>query len=404
MQLIEVNDQKTRTEFLRVPRILYKNDPYWVCPPDPEINSIFNPLKNPFYQHGEVIRWVLKNDQGELIGRVAAFINFNKAFTFQQPTGGMGFFECINDQAAANLLFDACRDWLSERKLEAMDGPVNFGENDYYWGLLVEGFTHPGIGMNYNFPYYQQLFENYGFQFYFDQITNHLDLRKKFPERFWKIAEWVMRKPEVRFEHFRMEEQDRFINDLKTVYDTAWVFHENFTPLEPAFIKASLNKSKVFLEEKFLWFVYVENEPAAFFIMLPDINQIFKKLNGNLNFWGKLKFYYYLKTNTITRARITIMGVVPKYQRLGLESGIFWHIDKVLRTKPWYSEVELSWVGDFNPKMRALHESVGGVFAKKHVTYRKLFSGGVVTQRSSIIPVDTKEKAIKAQEENLSAS
>ncbi|MHC1708293.1 MAG: hypothetical protein AB9842_12350 [Bacteroidales bacterium] len=398
MQLLEVKDKRSCKDFLEVPRVLYKNDPFFVCQPDIEIETIFNAETNSFFKHGEAIRWVLKDDNGLLIGRVSAFINTLKAFTFQQPTGGMGFFECIDDQDAADILFEACKNWLSGRKMEAMDGPVNFGENDNYWGLLVEGFTHPGIGMNYNFPYYRKLFENYGFQQYFDQITNHLDITVPFPERFWKIAEWVLRKPDLRFEHLNLKETEKFIRDLKKVYDEAWVFHENFTPIEPEFIRNSLEKAKVFLDEEFIWFVYYKDEPIAFFIMLPDINQIFKKLNGRLDWWGKLKFFYYLKTRTITRARITIMGVSPKYQRMGVESGIFWHLAKVMKRKPWITELELSWVGDFNLKMRALHESVGGYFGKKHITYRKIFSGAEVRQRSSFIPVDTKEKA-QANEE-----
>jgi len=163
MKLFEVNDKKTKKEFLDVARVLYKDDDVWVCPPDKTIDGIFDPDKNVFFNHGEACRWILKDDQGMLIGRVAAFINNKKAFNFDPPTAGMGFFECINDNDAAFMLFDKCKEWLSERKIEAMDGPINFGENDNFWGLLVEGFTHPSYGMNYNFPYYKDLFEAYGF-------------------------------------------------------------------------------------------------------------------------------------------------------------------------------------------------------------------------------------------------
>lgn len=89
------------------------------------------------------------------------------------------------------------------------------------------------------------------------------------------------------------------------------------------------------------------------------------------------------------------MGVSPQYQRMGLEAGIFWNMDQMMQHKPWYNELELSWVGDFNLKMRALHEAVGGVFAKRHITYRKIFSEIPVEQRSAFIPVDTKDQFIK---------
>ena len=395
MQITEVKTKKEIRQFLDVPRKIYTNDPYWVCPLDDDTEAIFDQKKNVFFQNGEAVRWILSDDTGKLVGRVAAFINRNKAFKYQQPTGGMGFFECINDRNAAFLLFDTARNWLADRGMEAMDGPINFGENDVNWGLLVDGFIHPGLGMNYNPPYYQELFESYGFKFYFEQISNHLDLKKKFPDRFWKIANWVMKKPEFRFEHFRYEKAAAYIHDLKDVYDTAWAFHESFTPMNEDVLLKTLQKTKPFLDEEMIWFVYHNDTPAAFLIMFPDVNQILKPLNGKLHFWNKLKFLYLLKKKVITRARIVIMGVKPVFQRNGLESGIFWHLNEMFKHKPQYNELELSWVGDFNPKMRALHESVGAVFGKRHITYRKLFSDDTEFQRSVIIPVDTKEKALR---------
>jgi hypothetical protein len=397
MQIIEVKNKQDIKDFHLIPKIVYKNDTNWVCQLEPEIENIFSPDTNVFFKNGEATRWILKNNQGELIGRVAAFINKNKAFNYAQPTGGMGFFECINNKEAAYMLFNVCQKWLTAKGMEAMDGPINFGENDNYWGLLVEGFTHPGIGMQYNPPYYQHFFEEYGFKFYFEQVTNHLDLSKPFPERFWKIADWIRQKPIYKFEHINLKEADRFIDDFKTVYDTAWQFHENFTPINKDMLKRTMLNAKDVIDEEFIWFAYQDGQPIAFLIMFPDVNQILKHLDGKLNLWNKLKFIYYKKTHTITRARITIMGVVPNAQKSGIESGIFWHLDQVMKTKPWYTELELSWVGDFNPKMRALHESVGAKFAKKHITYRKLFKDDPNIQRSTIIPVDTKEKFVKGE-------
>jgi len=398
MQIIKVNDKKIAREFLKVSKIIYKDDPVWVCPLDREIKSIFDPEENSFFTHGEAARWILKDEQGNLAGRVAAFINKNKAFTFQVPTGGMGFFECIDDHEAAFLLFDTCRDWLKDKGMQAMDGPINFGENDVNWGLLVEGFVQPGIGMNYNPPYYRNLFESYGFKFYFEQVSNHLDYKKPFPERFWKIADWVRNKPEYQFRHFTYKDAPKFIHDLKEIYDLAWTFHENFTPMEEKLLLKTLEKSRSFLEEEMIWFVYHQEDPAAFLIMFPDVNQILKHLNGKLHLWNRLKFLYLKSRNTMTRGRVVIMGVKPRYQRNGLESGIFWHLNETLKKKPYFTELELSWVGDFNPKMRALHESMGAVFAKRHITYRKIFSDNAEFHRSTIIPVDTKEKALHQDE------
>lgn len=396
MELIEVKDKRSARDFLDVARKIYIDDPNWICPLDEDINAVFDHRKNTFFTHGDAIRWVLKSD-GKLVGRVAAFINEKKAYTYKQPTGGMGFFECIQDREAAFMLFNKCRDWLSERGMKAMDGPINFGENDNFWGLLVEGFMPQGLGMTYNPAYYRDFFESYGFKPYFEQVTNHLDLTKKFPERFWKIADWIRQKPGFKYEHLELKNVEKYIDDLKTVYDQAWAFHENFTPINKIDLWNSFEKSKPIIDEEMIWFVYHENEPIAFLVMFPDANQILRHFNGKMNLWNKIRFLWYKKRHEITRTRIVIMGVVPKFQKYGVESGIFWNMKKVMDRKPWYKEIELSWVGDFNPKMRKLHESVGAYFAKKHITFRKLFDTESSFERSSVIPMDTKEKTVGKQ-------
>jgi hypothetical protein len=375
MQLIEVKDKKTRKQFLDIARKIYKGDPAWVCPLDMDIEKVFDPDQNIFFKDGDAIRWILKDDQGNLIGRIAAFYNKRKAIRFQQPTGGAGFFECINDQEAANILFDAAKEWLTKQGMEAMDAPVNFGENDNFWGLLVEGFTRPAYGMPYNHNYYQALYDNYGFKTYFTQITKHLDLTVPFPERFWKIAEWVNKRGGFTFRHFNYKEADKFVQDLKEVYDQAWVHHEHFIPLDVEVAKRELESAKPILEEDFIWFVYHDEKPVAFYVMFPDANMIFRHFNGKLNLWNKLRFLYYKKTKEITRIRQTIMGVIPKFQGSGLESAIFWHLrEPILEKRPHITEMELSWVGDFNPKMMAIQKAVNAKPGKKHLTYRLLFS------------------------------
>ncbi len=399
MKIEEVKSKKQRQQFLDVVKLIYKGDDNFVRPLDVQINEIFDPAKNDFYKHGEATQFLLLDDNEKVIGRIAAFINKEKAFGFDQPTGGCGFFECIDDQNAANLLFDTAKNWLSQRGMEAMDGPINFGENDNFWGLLVEGFTQPAIGMQYNPPYYQKLFETYGFKFYFEQVSNSLNLRVPFPERFWKIADWVSRKPEYTVEHFEMKNAHKYMNDMLNIYQDAWEFHENFKQMSEEDVQMKLNDVKDFIIEDFIWFVYANGDPAAFLVMYPDLNQIIKHLNGRLNWWSKIKFVYYKWRKTITRSRIVIMGVKPKYQKCGLESIIFKQIEKSMKIHKEYDHIELSWVGDFNPKMRALHESVGATFATRHITYRYMFDQTKEVNRSTVIARDTREMALKREQE-----
>ncbi len=394
MRIIEVIDKPSEQQFLNVVDKIYADDRNYVRPLDFIINEIFDPNVNPFYKHGSAVRYVLIDPNNNTIGRIAAFINEKKAYGFEQPTGGVGFFECLNNQEAANLLFQKAKEWLQSKGMEAMDGPINFGENDNFWGLLVDGFSQASFGMQYNPPYYQSLFENFGFTTYFEQITNSLDIKKPFPERFWKIAEWVVRKDGYHFKHFSLKNQKRFIADFESIYNDAWQFHENFVPINRQFLIETIKKVKPFVNENLIWFAYHNHTPIGFLVLFPDINQIFKHFNGKLNWYNKLRFLWMKKRNYITRARVVILGIIPKFQRSGIESGLFLQLKGAVEKMPHINELELSWVGDFNPKMRTLQDSMGADFSKKHITYRYLFNNQKLQQeRATTIPRNTKEQS-----------
>ncbi|HUW92792.1 MAG TPA: hypothetical protein VMV74_06495 [Bacteroidales bacterium] len=374
MKLIEVRDRRTEKMFLDTARVIYKNDRIWVCPFDNDLRAVFDPDKNPYYMHGEAVRWVLTDHKGRLAGRIAAFIDHNLAPTYDQPTGGIGFFECIDDDLAAALLFDAAKAWLKEKGMEAMDGPINFGETDKYWGLLVDGFSHPSFDVPYNPPYYKRLFEQFGFQVYYKMEGFHYDLTKPLDARFRKIAEWVANKPGYEFRHFSWKEEDKLVSDFARAFNEAWAsFKINFEPLEVAYIRSVLKKAKAIIDEEFIWIAYFDGKPIAIYLMFPDLNQILSHLNGKLNLFTMLKFLYLKKRKTMTRAKGLLMGVIPQYQGLGIESALMLKVREVMERKPHYKEVEFSWVADFNPKMRKIFISVGAVSAKKYITYRYLF-------------------------------
>jgi len=376
MHIREVKTKDDIREFIRFPKKLYKGDQWWVCPLDSEVKSVFDPAGNPAFKHGQAIRWILVNEKGSVIGRVAAFIDTVRSDANAQPTGGMGYFEVIDDREAAFLLFDTAALWLKERGMEAMDGPINFGENDNNWGLLVEGFTHPGIGMPYHMKYYRQFFEDYGFRNYFEQYSYHRDIGSVdvFPPRFMKIAEWVSKRPGYTFRHFEIKNYRKYVNDIVEIYNTTWsTFKEDFTPLDPQFLEVSMNKAKAFLDEELIWFAYYNDKPVSFYILFPDLNQIIRHFNGKMHIWNMLRFLWFRYTHKMTRMRAVVAGVVPEFQNSGIESAIFYQLYKVFRKKKHYKELELSWVGDFNPKMISIYEAIGATKAKTHITFRYLF-------------------------------
>ena len=386
MEIIQVGDKKTIAAFHELPILIYKNDQNWVPPLRIMIENIFDPQKNTGFLQGNARRWLVV-DKGKTLGRIAAFYDRSKIEEGSEQAGNIGFFECFENDEAVRLLFDTARDWLKSEGFTAMDGPVNFGENFFYWGLLVDGFRQQGFGMQYNPPYYKQLFAKYGFQTYYQQFSFHLDITSPdLPDRFWKIAEWVAKKKDFNYKTFSFKEQNRCIDDFLTIHQNAWGKHTNYKPIDRKDLQTLIKDAKMLLEEEFIWYVYYKEEPIAFFMMIPDMNQILKYLkSGKLNLINILKLLYLRNTKTMTRCRVLVMGVIPKFQGTGIESGIFWQLRQVMLKKSWYKEVELSWVGDFNPKMIKLFDSVGSKYAKTHETLRYLFDRNKPFERLPII-------------------
>lgn len=376
MKIIEINSKALKQKFHFFPKALYKGDENWTCPLDAEIEGIFNPKKNNCFKNGEAIRWILVNTKGKTIGRIAAFYNIEKANHPQndQPTGGIGFFECVNNQEAANKLFDVAKAWLASKGMQAMDGPINFGDNYVHWGLLVRGFTHQAYGMQYHFPYYQQLFENYGFKDYFQQYSYHVDLTKPYPRRQVQFARFVMRKPNYSWKHLEFMNYKKYLTDAAELYNTIWSdFHEDYTPLTAKDFEGVFLDAKPLINEEFIVFAYDEEKPIGMIICFPDLNQAFKKLkNGKLNIINKLKLLYH-KKHAVTRARALVAGVIPEYQKSGIVGPLFLKMNDALK-KYGITELELSWVGDYNPTVKKIYEQMeNSHHAKTHITYRYLF-------------------------------
>jgi len=184
MQLIQVQDQNDARAFIQVNVDILNGVSGYIRPLDKDINEVFDLKKNKAFRHGEAARWILRDEEGRNLGRIAAFVNKRyKTKGDEFPVGGIGFFDCINNQEAADQLFDVARHWLLQKGMGAMDGPLNFGERDKWWGLVTEGFHEPLYQMNFNPPYYKALFENYGFKTFFEQICFGMDPKKPFSKK-----------------------------------------------------------------------------------------------------------------------------------------------------------------------------------------------------------------------------
>jgi hypothetical protein len=375
MELKEVKDSKTVKDFTQLPFLIYKNDPNWIPHITQEIEEVFNREENPYFTHGDCIRWVLY-DNNRPIGRVAAFINERTAHTFEQPTGGMGFFECIENKEAAIKLFDACKEWLVKRGMKAMDGPINFGEKDKFWGLLSEGRDKPAIyTMNHQPAYYKQYFEEYGFVNNYEQIVYFRKVQDPPHPRLVGLADRVMRDTNYRMEHMKTGNAAKYAEDFRIIYNKAWKAERtDFEEMSSERAQTIMRKLKPVLDEEICWFAYHKDVPIGVFIAIPELNQVFKYVHGNLNLWGKLKFLWFQKTKGFNMFTGIVFGIVPEFQGKGIEAAIFNELGKVIQPGKKYDSLLISWIGSFNEKMiHILVALLQVVPYKKFITYRKIF-------------------------------
>jgi GNAT superfamily N-acetyltransferase len=364
-QIIEVNSPQLMMSFVDLPKRLYKNDENYIMPLDIDILNTFDRNYNPEFKTGDCKQWLLQRN-GQYIGRIAAFYNVIK--NSDVKTAGCGFFECINDQSAANTLFDTAKNWLKEQGCTYMDGPINFGDRDSFWGLMVEGFASPAYRENYNFPYYKELFENYGFVSEIGQTTSLIDEKSFNFERFSKLASRVFANESYTFDYFKLSKIEKYAEDFVEIYNKAWAFHENFVPMTKEKILVRMNEMKPIVVEDLNVFAYHDGQPVGFYLTVLDVNQIFKHVKGKMNLIGKLKFLYY--RTKVKRIRGIVFGVIPEFQNKGLEVAMIMKFRESLRKGGKFTENELAWIGDFNPKMLSMFESMGAQPIKRHITYR----------------------------------
>ena len=374
MQLIEVTNDALANDFLKVNKIINANNPNYIQPLDKDVRDVFDKKKNKTFRFGEVTRWILRDKNNKLIGRIAAFVNKKyKNKGDDVPVGGVGFFDCINDQTATDMLFDVAKHWLMQKGMEAMDGPINFGERDRWWGLIVKGFEPPLYCLNYNPPYYQQLFENYGFKKFYNQICFGLNVTDTVDPKFYQRHAECAKNPDFSSAHIKKNQLDKFITDFTIVYNKAWAGHGGLKELDRKVVAKMFKSMKPVMDEEISWFVYHKGEPIGVWINLPDLNQWFKYLHGKFGLWQKLKFLWYKKTKRCDKFVGLVFGVVPEWHGKGVDSYMIIEGANLIQSKMLYDRYEMQWIGEFNPKMINVAENLTTNRSRTLTTYRYLF-------------------------------
>lgn len=372
MRLIEITDNWKL--FHQVPQHIYRNDPNWISPIESDVEAVFSPDSNKAYINGESKRWVLLDDKQQPVGRIAAFIDHERNKTQPYPLGGIGFFECIEREEYARALLEKAEAYLSERGIKAIEGPVNFGEREKFWGLLVKGFFPPVYQENYHPPYYRRFFESFGYQPFEQVLTLECNIAEIPIRRFNVIAKRAKSKYPFEVRNPDMSRLEDFARDFNKIYEGAFSHFDHFKPLTLEQTLKLFKATKPIVDPKAVGFAYHNGQPVGFTILLPEINPFLKHANGKMTWWNILRFLFKLRTTRKKGLKGIAFGVVKEFQKKGVESVMIdylWHnYDPNISGK--YDRLYLTTIRAHNEIMV---KSVGnlGVFPNRiHLTYRKL--------------------------------
>jgi len=385
--ITQVNSKADIGFFHRVPRKIYALNEDYIHHIEDDIEKLFDQKRNKLFKLGAIAsRWIVRDNHGLPLGRIAAFINPQTAKTFDQATGSVGFFECIDDKKLAHELFDVAKAWLDREGMEAMDGPINFGDKNQFWGLLVQNFSSMNsYAMNYNLPYYQDLMESYGFQTYYEQYVYLRKLRQPIEPVFIRKYEQVKQNQDIRLSDVRGKSVEQIASDFRKVYNGAWGEHDNFKEMSLAAALKIAKALKPIMDPHIMVFAYHREEPIGFYINIPELNEIFQFVDGKLNWMGKLKFLYHKMRRTPKTMVGIVFGVVKAWQGKGIEGAIitWFGLEKIPVLK--YNDTILTWIGDFNPKMIKVATNLGTTKYRTYITYRYLFDRNKPFERCPII-------------------
>ena len=352
--------------FLKMAWKIYEGDPNWVPPVLYDKKNILNKKKNPFFKHADMDLFMAEKN-GEIVGRIAAISNSLHNEVHKDNVGFFGFFECVNDQEVANKLFDAAKDWLKERGFDAMRGPANPSVNDEY-ALLIEGFDDPPrIMMTYNPKYYMDLIDNYGFakakDLYAYKISNDKILKS---EKLIRVADIAQRRAKMTIRPIKMNKFHEELEKVKYVYNKAWQPNWGFVPFTDEEIEHAAKDLKPLVDPNLVLFAEIDGKTIGFALVMPDYNFIFKKIDGKLFPFGILKLFTQRKN--IPWARIIILGIIPEYQKRGLDASMYMEIVRRAEARGIYYG-EASWILEDNEMMKRGANVMNGELYKKYRIY-----------------------------------
>lgn len=365
VEVVEVESLSQLKQFIKFPNQLYKDDPNYVAPLITERLEFFDKQKNPFYQTATTKEYLAKRD-GKIVGRLGTCVNYAHNQHHLEKVGFFGFFDCPDDYEIASMMLRVAMINLKKVGMEKMRGPVSYSTN-HECGLLIEGFdSPPKVMMTYNKPYYLQLLEKFGFKKAMDLYAYKITKEMPVPEKVTKVMDKLLERVGATVRPLKMSRFDKEVEKIHKIYNAAWEENWGFVPMTKEEFFHMGHSMKQIIDPKVALIVEVADEPIAFMLAVPDINQALIKLNGRLLPFGLVKLLWHTKvSNKIDSLRVLTLGVIPEYRGRGLDMVLYARIfmDGINAGYDW---AEMSWVLESNQLMNSAIERMGAELYKKY--------------------------------------
>ncbi len=373
VQIKRVSNKKDLKKFIGFIYSHYADDELYV--PDLRIvqKETLDKKKNPFFKHADAEYFIALDENDKVLGRIGAITNENYVKHWKENYGFFGFFESVNDQEVANALFDAAINWLKEKGVDGVYGPMNPSTNDTC-GTLVDGFdTPPYIMMVHNKPFYDELISNYGFSKRMDLLSYRLRV-ENFPERYRKLAASIeerLNKDGIIIRQVDFKKISEEAPKLQYVYNKAWEKNWGFIPMDDDEFKALTAELKMVTSSEFVFIAEDKGNPVAFIALLPDLNQITIKIrDGKLFPFNFLKLINFKKK--VTKARVLTLGLIDGYRLKGIDTVMYARCYDSAK-KAGYTEAEGSWILEDNVMMNRILKNAQGDPYKRYRIYTMTF-------------------------------
>lgn len=371
--LKQVEGGRDLERFMRVPWGLYGNDPAWVPPLLQQVKERLSPRHNPYFEHADAVYFLAERD-GQAVGRISAQVCQLVQEYQQAGTGHFGMFECEDRQETADALFAAGAEWLRQRDMQRVMGPVDLSINDEI-GMLIDGFNRsPCVMMGHHLPYYQTLVERSGFSKEIDLFAYYKSVNEKFSDRIEKSIKWAANDVNMKIRAVARKDYDRELRHVLDVFRDAWYDNWGYVPPTDSEVDHLIKQMRQVLDRGAVLLSEIDGELAGFIVILPNVNEYLRDLDGRLLPWGWLRLLMRLKFSACDTVRVPLMGVRKKFQRKRLGAAVALALIDTLRKEHMpvgAKYCEMSWILETNSPMRGILESAGCQHDKTYRVFSK---------------------------------